>query len=95
MWDLWWTKWHWDRFFSEYFGFALSISFHRCSITTKMTKKIIIFTVIFITGLYKKPQGCGASVASVVRLFTTKKKSLLVPTRNYFAGQAGIYPHIL
>jgi hypothetical protein len=25
MWDLWWTKWHWDRFFSEFFGFTLSI----------------------------------------------------------------------
>jgi hypothetical protein len=23
--DLWWTKWHWDRFFSEFFGFPLSI----------------------------------------------------------------------
>ena len=21
VWDLWWTKWHWDRFFPEYFGF--------------------------------------------------------------------------
>jgi hypothetical protein len=20
--DLWWTKWHWDRFFSEFFGFS-------------------------------------------------------------------------
>jgi hypothetical protein len=20
-WDLWWTKWHWDRFLSEFFGF--------------------------------------------------------------------------
>jgi hypothetical protein len=28
MWDLWWTKWHWDRFFSEFFDFPLSISFH-------------------------------------------------------------------
>jgi hypothetical protein len=37
VWDLWWTKWHWDRFFSEYFGFPLSISFHRCSI--KMEKQ--------------------------------------------------------
>jgi hypothetical protein len=26
MWDLWWTKWHWDRFFSQHFGFPLSIS---------------------------------------------------------------------
>jgi hypothetical protein len=54
MWDLWWTKWHWDRVFSEYFGFSLSISFHRCSITRKGTKKIIV--VIFLTGLHKKPQ---------------------------------------
>jgi hypothetical protein len=32
MWDLWFTKWHWDRVFSQFFGFALSVSFHRCSI---------------------------------------------------------------
>jgi hypothetical protein len=32
MWDLWWTKWHWDRFLSEYFSFPLSVSFHHCSI---------------------------------------------------------------
>jgi hypothetical protein len=38
MWDLWWTKWHWDRFFPELFGFPLSISFHRCSVTRKRTK---------------------------------------------------------
>jgi hypothetical protein len=25
MWDLWWTKWHWDRFFSEFFRFPLSV----------------------------------------------------------------------
>jgi hypothetical protein len=34
MWDLWWTKWHWDILFSESFGFLLSVSFHRCSIFT-------------------------------------------------------------
>jgi hypothetical protein len=53
---MWWTKWHWDRFFPEFFGFPLSISFHRRSI-----KK-------------KKPQGCGASVASAAGPFTTKKR---------------------
>jgi hypothetical protein len=37
MWDLWWTKWHWYRFSPEYFGFPLSIAFHRCSITRKRT----------------------------------------------------------
>jgi hypothetical protein len=25
MWDLWWKKWQWARFFSEFFGFPLSI----------------------------------------------------------------------
>jgi hypothetical protein len=38
MWDLWWTKWHWDRFFPEYFGFLLSVSFLWCSITRKIEK---------------------------------------------------------
>jgi hypothetical protein len=31
MWDVWWKKWQWDRFFSEFFGFPLSISFHHHS----------------------------------------------------------------
>jgi len=26
---VWWMKWHWNRFFSEFFGFPLSVSFHR------------------------------------------------------------------
>jgi hypothetical protein len=25
-------KWHWDRYFSEYFGILLSLSFHHYSI---------------------------------------------------------------
>jgi hypothetical protein len=57
--------------FSDYFGFPLSISFHRCSITRKNEK-------IFITGLHNKLQGCGTSVASAAGPFTTKKKRLLV-----------------
>jgi hypothetical protein len=28
-WDLWWTKWRWDRFFPEYFGFPCQSSFHQ------------------------------------------------------------------
>jgi hypothetical protein len=28
----WSTRWHWDRFFSEYFRFSPSLSFHQCSI---------------------------------------------------------------
>jgi hypothetical protein len=48
-------------------GFPLSISFHRCSITWKNDKK----TIIFMTGLHNKPQGCSASVASAAGPFTT------------------------
>jgi hypothetical protein len=55
--------------FPEYFGFPLSISFHRCCI--KMKKQIKL--IIFITGLHKKPQGCGASVASAAGRFTAQK----------------------
>jgi hypothetical protein len=25
MWDLWWTKYHWDRFFSKFFSFPVYI----------------------------------------------------------------------
>jgi hypothetical protein len=31
MWDLWWEKWHWDRFFFDFFGFSISVLFHRGS----------------------------------------------------------------
>jgi hypothetical protein len=34
-------------------------------------QKILIIIVTFITGLHKKPQGCGASVASAAGPFTT------------------------
>jgi hypothetical protein len=49
----------------EYFGFPLSISFHRFSITWEKRKKLITL----ITGLQNKPQGCGESVASAVGPF--------------------------
>jgi hypothetical protein len=35
--------------------FSLSISFHRCSITCKNEKEMILFLFIFITGLHNKP----------------------------------------
>jgi hypothetical protein len=33
--------------------------------------------IIFITGLYNKPQGCGTSVASAAGPFTKKKNRIL------------------
>lgn len=37
--DLWWRGWHWDRFYSGYFGFLLSLSFHQYPI-------LIIYTLL-------------------------------------------------
>jgi hypothetical protein len=37
MWYSWWTKWQWGRSFSEFFGFPLSISFHRRSPCSNIT----------------------------------------------------------
>jgi hypothetical protein len=54
--DLWWTKWHWDRFFPEYFGFPLSISFHRCSIKMEKQKETSSSSS---QGCTKSLQGCG------------------------------------
>jgi hypothetical protein len=28
--DLWWTKWHWDKVFYDFFGFPLSI--YNCTV---------------------------------------------------------------
>jgi hypothetical protein len=70
MWDLWWTKWYWNRFFPEYFRHPLSVSFQRCSMTWKNRKKLIIF----ITWLHNKPQGCGASLASASGAVHHKKE---------------------
>jgi hypothetical protein len=71
MWDLWWTKWHWVRFFLEFFGFPLSISFTGAPLLGKGQKIIII--VIFIMGLHNKLQGCGASVASAAGPFSNSE----------------------
>jgi hypothetical protein len=72
MWDLWWTKWHWDKFFSEYFGFSLSVSFHWCSIKCKAGKTLIVF----ITVLHSKILDCDPFVASATGPFAKKKSHL-------------------
>jgi hypothetical protein len=50
----------------KYFGFPLSVSFHRCSITRGGGENN--------TRMHNKPQGCGVSVASAAGPFTTKTK---------------------
>jgi hypothetical protein len=82
--------------FSEYFGFSLSISFHRCMISRQRTKIIIIF--IFIMGLHKEPQDCGASTASAARSFSTKGKILNHVMGFYdvtFSSNASNFAHLI
>jgi hypothetical protein len=67
---LWWTKWHWDRFFPSTSVFPCQFHSTGAPLLGKTKKELMIF----ITGLYNKPQGCGASVASAAGPFTTKKK---------------------
>jgi hypothetical protein len=62
MWDLWWTKWHWDRVFPEYFGFPLSVSFHRCSITWKNEEN-------YHLSFHLHRKGCTISLTTAVRQF--------------------------
>jgi hypothetical protein len=66
MWDLLWTKWHWDRFFPEYFGFSPVNFIPLVLYYLEKRKKT--------NHLHRnKPQGCGASVASAAGPFNTKK----------------------
>jgi hypothetical protein len=53
MWGLWWTKWHWDRFFSELSVFPCKFYSTGAALLVKLGKKLLIF--IFIIGLHKKP----------------------------------------
>ena len=46
-----WTKWHWDRFFSQYFSFSLSGQFDRCSIPIHSSTADIV--VLGIDGVVK------------------------------------------
>jgi hypothetical protein len=61
-------------------GFSPSTSVFHCQFHStgapllRKGQNTIIIIVIFITGLHKKPQGYGASVASAAGPFTTKKK---------------------
>ena len=36
--EIYFENWHWGRFFSQYFGFPLSVLFHQCSIIVRIYK---------------------------------------------------------
>jgi hypothetical protein len=47
VWDLWWTKWHWDRFFSELSVFPCRFHSTCATLIVKIGKKLLIL-IIFI-----------------------------------------------
>jgi hypothetical protein len=71
MWDFLWIKWHWHRFFPEYFGFPSQ--FIPPVLHYKEKRKTLI---IFIRGLHNKPQGCSTSIVSAAGHLTKKNGAL-------------------
>jgi hypothetical protein len=69
MWDLWWTKWHWDRFFLRVLRF-FPVSFIPPALHYLEKQKKLI---TFLTWLHGKPSGGGASLASAAGPSTMKK----------------------
>ena len=49
IWDLWWTKWHWYRFFSKYISFFLSLSFHIFTFLSPTLQNLMKWQHRFIT----------------------------------------------
>ena len=60
MWHLCWTQCHWDRFFSKYFGFPLSVSFHQYSIL------IFIYMLLLSEGQMVKPGNLQSNALSEI-----------------------------
>jgi hypothetical protein len=69
MWDLWWTKLHWDRFFSEFFGFTPAshhsiISPYSCITAHEVCVKLDQAAHCYTVGLLQRdymayiPEGC-------------------------------------
>jgi hypothetical protein len=54
MWDLWWTKWHWDKFFSKFFSFPC-----QCYSTMALHTHII-------WGMNNRPTGSCSSQTEVL-----------------------------
>jgi hypothetical protein len=53
MWGWWWTKWHWDRLFSELSVFPCQFHSTGAPLIVRVGKKLVIF-IIFITGVAQK-----------------------------------------
>lgn len=47
LWDLWWTKWQWDRILFKYFGVPLKLPFHNCDSPDRAAQCHIAHQLVF------------------------------------------------
>ena len=70
-WDLWLTKCYWDKFFSAYFGFPLSVSFHRKFIilfhSSAIDVNIILATGVIVQWNRDIPRYCATVHRNLLR----------------------------
>jgi hypothetical protein len=83
MWNLWWTKWHWDRFFPRVLRFSPVNFIPPVLHYTEKCKEKLIIVFIFITGLHNKSQGCGASIASAAGPPKNEKLIIIALKKSY------------
>jgi hypothetical protein len=74
---LWWTKWHWDRFFSEFSVFPCQFHSTGAPLIVKLGKKTAHLYHLHHR-VAQKSLGCGASVASAAVPFTKQKKMIVI-----------------
>jgi hypothetical protein len=84
MWDLWWAKWHWDRFFYDISVFSCqfySTGVQRCSIKTEKQKKT---SPSSSQGCTISLQGRGVSVASAAGPFNNNNNIIIIRPRLFY-----------
>jgi hypothetical protein len=69
--DLWWTKWHRAEFSFEFFGFPLSVSFHRVSIIRASGG----LTIGKLVAAVQRHEQHGQTVPATTPISTPRKKA--------------------
>ena len=69
MWDLWWTKWHLDRFFPEYFGFpGVPLKGKRKKIINHLHHRLRCVRSICCGALHPKKKRVGWAAESALNM---------------------------
>jgi hypothetical protein len=84
MWDLWWTNWHWDRFFSELSVFPCQFHSNGAPLIVKLGKKKTVHHLHW---------GCTKCLKDVVRGPFVKKNSSRVGRCSLSHRTSARYQH--